>query len=156
MGVSKMNRATAYVIGQFVLFWIMAMALLAFPLDQTNELRLVGFVLIVAGFVVIGLAILEHMRRNGTLPYVTPTPNVGVGLIDTGVYARVRHPIYAGVLLGAFGVALVHGHLIPLLIAFMMLVFFTYKSMYEESLLRAAYPDYAAYMRDTGRFLPFR
>ena len=36
-----------------------------------------------------------------------------------------------------------------------MIGFFTLKARYEERLLSAAYPEYAAYMGRTGRFLPF-
>ena len=107
------------------------------------------------GFAVLMIAIWEHMRRNATLPNITPTPNAHVGLVDTGLYAYVRHPIYSGVLIGAVGVALAHGHLVPILVALVMIVFFTFKSRYEEGLLRAAYPEYADYMTHTGRFLPF-
>ena len=58
-------------------------------------------------------------------------------------------------LLGALGVALAHGHIAVLLIALVMIVFFTFKSLYEESLLRAAYPQYRDYMTRTGRVLPY-
>lgn len=150
-----MNRATLYVIGQFVLFWIMALVLVGFPVQSSTLMRIVGALLIVSGFLVLALAILEHQRRNAALPKIAPTPNPSVGLVDTGIYARVRHPIYTGVLLGGIGVALMHGHLIPLMVAMIMVIFFTYKSIYEERLLREAYPQYADYMRLTGRFLPF-
>ncbi len=150
-----MNKAQLYVIGQFVLFAVMALALIIFPPGQTLLLRVIGLVLIVIGFALLLLAIREHAAKNATMPNITPTPNAQVGLIESGVYARVRHPIYAGVLSGALGVALVHGHLVLLLIALVMIIFFTYKSRYEEQLLRSAYPQYVAYMTRTGRFLPF-
>ncbi len=150
-----MSRSGLFVIGQFVLFGIMAITLVVFPLGGSTPLRIVGLVLIVLGFAVLTLAIWEHMRRNATLPYVTPTPNRHVGLVDSGLYAYVRHPIYSGVLTGAVGVALAHGHLVPMIVALVMIVFFTFKSRHEESLLRAIYPEYAAYMTHTGRFLPF-
>ncbi len=150
-----MSRATLFVIGQFVLFGIMAVALIVFPLGGSTPLRIIGLLLIVLGFAVLTIAIWEHMRRNATLPNITPTPNAHVGLVDTGLYAYVRHPIYSGVLIGAVGVALAHGHLVPMIVALVMIVFFTFKSRYEEGLLRATYPEYAAYMTHTGRFLPF-
>lgn len=150
-----MSRATAYVIGQFILFGILAVALLVLPPGQTPLLRLIGLALMAAAFVVLGLAVLEFYSRNTTLPNVTPTPKQRAGLVETGIYRYVRHPIYTSVLSGALGAALAHGHVIPLLIALVLIVFFTAKSRYEESLLRAAYPTYAAYMTRTGRFLPF-
>ena len=52
-------------------------------------------------------------------------------------------------------VSVVNVGLLVLLIALLMIVFFTYKSIYEESLLRAVYPQYDQYATHTGRFLPF-
>lgn len=150
-----MSRAALYVVGQFVLFGIMAVALIIFPPEQLLLLRLIGLALIVAGFAVLALAVLEHQRRNAAMPNITPTPNARAGLVETGMYRYVRHPIYTGVLLGAVGAALAHGHFAVMLVALVMIGFFTYKSKYEESLLRAAYPQYADYMTRTGRFLPF-
>lgn len=150
-----MSRAWLYVIGQFVLFGVLAAALVVFPLTDGTLVRIVGLVLITVGFGVLALAILEHLRRNAGLPNVTPTPNSQVELVETGLYKHMRHPIYSGVLMGAMGVALAHGHLAVLLIALAMVVFFTYKARYEESLLRVTYPQYRAYMQRTGRFLPF-
>jgi protein-S-isoprenylcysteine O-methyltransferase Ste14 len=150
-----MNRAELYVIGQFALFALLAVSLIIFPPGQMSFLRLIGLILIVAAFVVLALAIREFRRRNAILPNITPTPNSSAALVSSGVYARVRHPIYTSVLLGAIGVALAHGHFAVMLIALVMVVFFTAKAKYEESLLRTVYPEYGDYMTHTGRFLPF-
>jgi protein-S-isoprenylcysteine O-methyltransferase Ste14 len=150
-----MSRANWYVAGQFVLFAVLALALVVFPTGQTPILRIVGLVLIAAGFVVIALAIREFTLRNRGLPNVTPTPTAHADLVQTGIYARIRHPIYSGVLLGALGVALAHGHIAVLGVALVMVVFFTVKSRYEETLLAAVYPQYADYRTHSGRFLPF-
>ncbi len=150
-----MSRAAAYVIGQFTLFGVLAITLVAFPPGQTPLLRLLGFALIVSAFVVLALAILEFQQRNATLPNVTPTPKQRAELVESGIYRRIRHPIYTAVLSGALGVALAHGHAAALLIALVLVAFFTSKSLYEERLLRAAYPQYTDYMTRTGRFLPF-
>lgn len=150
-----MNRAQLFVAGQFALFAVLALSLVMFPTGQTTLLRLVGFALVVIAFCVLALAIREHTVRNGMLPNVTPTPNQRAELVESGMYAHIRHPIYSGVLLGAVGVALVHGHFAVMLVALVLVAFFTVKSRYEESLLRGIYPQYGAYMTRTGRFLPF-
>lgn len=107
------------------------------------------------GVLTLGLAAYAYWQTNGTLPFITPTPDAQAKLVESGIYARVRHPIYTAVLLGGIGSALAHGHVVPLVIALLMVPFFTAKSRYEERLLRAAYPTYAAYMERTHRFLPF-
>ncbi len=126
--------------------------LIAFPAG--GGLVAIGFGLVIVAFAVIVLGILEHLRRNAALPNITPTPNQSVRLVDTGVYKWIRHPLYSGVILGAFGAALAHGHVVPLLLIVVFVVFFSLKARYEESLLRGVYPQYSEYMRRTGRFVP--
>lgn len=150
-----MNRAQLYVVGQFVLFAILALSLIVFPLGQTPLLHLIGLILIVAAFVVLALAIREFRLRNAMLPNITPTPDSHAALVSSGIYGYVRHPIYSAVLLGAIGVALAHGHFAVMGVALVMVVFFSAKARYEESLLRTVYPGYSNYMTHTGRFLPF-
>lgn len=150
-----MSRAAAYVVGQFVLFGVLAVSLVLFPIVDSGILRWIGAALVVAAFVLLALAIWEFQKRNATLPNVTPTPKQQADLVQSGVYRAVRHPIYTSVLAGALGVALLHGHVAVLVIALLMIPFFTAKSRYEETLLRAAYPQYDDYMTRTGRFLPF-
>lgn len=150
-----MSKANFYVAGQFLLFAVLAVALVAFPPGQLPAPRVIGLALIVVAFVVIALALREFALRNRTIPNIAPTPNRATALVETGVYARVRHPIYTSVLLGAVGVALAHGHYAVMLVALTLIVFFTFKSRYEESLLRRVYPQYDAYRARTGRFLPF-
>jgi len=150
-----MNRAGLYVVGQFVLFAVLAVSLIVFPLGQVPLLRLVGLICIAIAFIVLALAIREFRARNAILPNITPTPNSRAALVSSGIYAYIRHPIYTSVLLGSVGVALAHGNIAVMVIAAIMIVFFTFKAIYEESLLRVAYPEYGAYMTHTGRFLPF-
>lgn len=149
-----MNRAQVYVAFQFALFAALALALIVFPPGQTPLLRIIGLALIILAFAVLAAAVLEYRRANASLPNVTPTPDSHAGLVTSGIYARIRHPIYTSVLAGALGVALAHGHWLALLVALVMIPFFTAKSRYEETLLKAAYPQYEAYMTRTGRFLP--
>jgi protein-S-isoprenylcysteine O-methyltransferase Ste14 len=111
--------------------------------------------LVVLSVIVLALAVYAYWSVNQTLPFITPAPNTQANLVESGIYARVRHPIYTAVLLGALGLALAHGHLVPLLLVLILAAFFTSKSRYEEQMLHAAYPSYAAYMQRTGRFLPF-
>ncbi len=147
-----MSRAVLFVLIQFVLFGVFAALLIVFPVG--GGLVLPGFLIVIAAFAVIALGILEHMRRNAALPNVTPTPNQNVGLVETGVYKWIRHPIYTGVISGAFGAALAHGHIVPLLMTVVFVVFFGQKARFEESMLCSVYPQYAEYMTRTGRFVP--
>lgn len=150
-----MIKAYLYAVGQFILLGILAVALIVFPMGQYPVGRTIGLGMIAAAFVIIMLALREFAIRNRTIPNIVPTPTHAAALVESGVYSRVRHPIYSSVLLGSVGVALVHGHFALMLIALALIILFTFKSRYEETLLRAVYPQYDTYMTRTGRFLPF-
>src|SRR5215211_5741024 len=74
---------------------------------------------------------------------------IGLALIVVAVVvlalAVIAYRNANAVLLGGIGVALAHGHLAVLVIALLLIPFFTFKSLYEERLLRAAYPQYEDY-----------
>jgi len=145
-----LNRAQQFVAVQIILFAALGVALLVFPSEQSLPFRLLGLLVAVLGGFVGLLAIQQHPGG----PNVTPTPKETSPLLESGLYGQIRHPIYTGVILSGLGLAMFHGHLVPLLIAFALVPFFTYKSMYEETLLKQAYPTYADYMTRTGRFMP--
>jgi protein-S-isoprenylcysteine O-methyltransferase Ste14 len=149
-----MSRANGFVVGQFALFALFAAALVLLPIEGGGIAVLVGAALVLSAFMLLGFGVIEHLRRNASLPMMAPTPNARVGLVETGLYRYIRHPLYTGVLLAGFGTAIAHGHVLMLGLALVLTGFFTIKARYEESLLRRAYPQYAAYMKRTGRFLP--
>jgi protein-S-isoprenylcysteine O-methyltransferase Ste14 len=149
-----MNPSQRLVILQFALFAALGLAaVLTLPI-ATPLATAVGIVLALVGVGVIFAAIATHQQINRATPYITPDPNRKAGLITSGIYARLRHPIYAGVLLAAFGVALAHGGAIVWVVMAALYIFFYAKSRYEEALLLHVYPKYADYMKRTGRFLP--
>lgn len=150
-----MSRAQVYVAVQFALFAALAVTLFAFPPGQIPLPRIIGLILVASALVVLTLAALEYRRINASLPNIVPTPDARAELVTSGIYSQVRHPIYTAVLLGGLGMALAHGHGIPLLVAVALILFFIIKARYEETLLSKAYPQYTAYMERTGRFLPF-
>jgi protein-S-isoprenylcysteine O-methyltransferase Ste14 len=146
--------AMLFVLAQFILFGIFAFALV-FLQPASSPLSLqIGAVIALFGIGVAGLAIIEHFVRNASPPSIAPVPNQRAKLVTTGLYRFARHPIYTGVLCAALGAAVAHGNLIAVAIAILFIPFFTVKSMYEETLLRATYPDYDDYARRTGRFFP--
>ena len=79
----------------------------------------------------------------------------GGGLVTTGPYRWIRHPIYAAVCL--FVWACVAGH--PSLFSVGMAILVTGGSLVrivaEERLLVVRYPEYGAYARKTKRMIPF-
>jgi protein-S-isoprenylcysteine O-methyltransferase Ste14 len=77
------------------------------------------------------------------------------GLITSGPYRFVRHPIYLGEMVAGLGLVL------PTLISAHALVFAVFiaaqvaRTFYEERMLKTVYPNYADYARRTRRLVPF-
>jgi len=94
----------------------------------------------------------HHLRD-----YLTPLPYPvdHSQLVQHGVYAIVRHPLYASLL--CLGLAwtlwqLSLSHLLLLVVAFL---FFDYKANREERWLTERHPEYRAYARRVRKFVPF-
>ena len=93
----------------------------------------------------------EQVQLNKNLtPF--PTPKENGFLINTGLYKYVRHPIYSGIFLAAIGIAFYTSSYWQLVISFILLILFYYKSKYEESLLIETYKEYEEYKKVTRRF----
>jgi protein-S-isoprenylcysteine O-methyltransferase Ste14 len=103
----------------------------------------VGIVLFIAGALRLG--------RNLT-PF--PRPKRDATLVEDGVYAAVRHPIYGGLSLAALGWALVWRSPVTLGLSVLLFLFFDIKSRREEQWLRQVFPRYAGYQRRVKKLIP--
>ena len=83
-----------------------------------------------------------------------PRPKAGARLVRSGPYQIVRHPIYSGLLIAAFGWALLHGRWLGLLAAASLVHFFDAKATREEAWLVERFPDYLAYRERVVKLLP--
>lgn len=86
---------------------------------------------------------------------VFPEPKPKGRFVQGGVYAFIRHPMYAGVLI-------VFGSLVweffswdRLLALCVLLLVFVFKILDEERLLKARFPEYRTYCENTNRLIPF-
>ena len=76
-------------------------------------------------------------------------------LIRSGPYARIRHPIYTGILVAIFGTALSIGQYRAFAGMAIYIAGFAWKAQREERLLRREFgPDFERYRRETGVLLP--
>lgn len=103
----------------------------------------VGLVLVVVGLVIASKA-KRDLARNFT---TSPTPVPDGSLVETGIYGRMRHPMYLGVLLVSYGWAVLWGSWFALVGSLVMNAFLLYKSRREDRLLMGRYPGYAEYKR---------
>lgn len=106
---------------------------------------------LVGGLALIGLGVVELGPANLT-PFVTPT--AANELKTGGVYASTRHPLYAGVLLAAGGLAVTTESFQRVLVTVALYALLDAKAALEERLLEEKHPGYGAYAAATPRFLP--
>jgi len=85
---------------------------------------------------------------------VDPEPKPGATLVRTGVYRRLRHPIYTAMVLVVLGLFLKNGNLAVAMTGAALIVFLAAKVRVEERFLAARYPDYAEYRRHTWGLFP--
>jgi protein-S-isoprenylcysteine O-methyltransferase Ste14 len=113
----------------------------------------------VAGVALVGLAAIVFraaMRQLGTSLVASPMPVPHASLRKTGVYAVIRHPIYAAILSGVMGWSWLWNSAADLLLAVLCVVFFLAKSRYEEGLLAQTFPEYGDYRRRVPGLIPRR
>ena len=78
-------------------------------------------------------------------------------MMQTGLYARVRHPRYTGMMAAVLGACLVAGTLLLWVVAAAWWLLAVLAVALEERELRVRFGDaYADYARRVPRFLPFR
>jgi protein-S-isoprenylcysteine O-methyltransferase Ste14 len=76
-------------------------------------------------------------------------------LIRKGLYRRIRHPIYTGILVGVIGTGMIHGQLRDLLCFAILYVTFYFKAKREESFLYQEFgPGFTEHQSHTGMFWP--
>jgi protein-S-isoprenylcysteine O-methyltransferase Ste14 len=123
--------------------------------DWSGLLRLAGVVGGIA-LIVVGLVLtVRGVVDLGAAMTPLPRPRDDAELVETGAYALVRHPVYGGLILVAFGWAIVRASVIAIALAAALAAFFGLKSAREERWLEARYPGYAAYRARTRRFIPW-
>lgn len=153
----KGARGEWYVVAQVGLFALVVLGprtsagLPAWSATAVRATTVVGLALMLAG-ALLSVAGLLRLGPNLTpLPY----PKDCSELVDTGAYAIVRHPIYSGLILGAFGWGLwVHGWL-TLLWAIVLFAFFDVKSRLEERWLAEKFAAYSAYREHVKKLIPW-
>jgi protein-S-isoprenylcysteine O-methyltransferase Ste14 len=100
------------------------------------------------------LVVLRGLRSLGPTFSALPYPAEGGDLARDGVYAEIRHPIYAGVIGLALAWSCITLSLPALGLSVVLAIVLDLKARLEEAWLTERYPDYAGYARRTHRFVP--
>ena len=98
-----------------------------------------------------GISAVVRLGRNRT-PH--PAPRPGSTLVTTGIYARIRHPLYAAMMAMGLGWACFWSSGIALVLAVLFISFLHAKARFEERLLCARFDDYPGYAARVPRYLP--
>jgi protein-S-isoprenylcysteine O-methyltransferase Ste14 len=153
----KGARGEWYVVAQGVLFALVALGPRTWPglpswgQPMAGWSLWAGLALAGAGGL-LGLAGLLHLGANLT---PLPHPKDDATLVETGAYSVVRHPIYSGLIMAAFGWGLIVAGPFTLGYALILLIFFDVKSRREERWLAAKFPGYGAYQGRVKKLIPF-
>lgn len=120
-------------------------------IEVSNKGLIAGSILGILGLA-IGIASKISLGRNFR---VYAAPRRSGSLVTTGIYSKVRHPMYTGVVIGLAGYILAWGayHVWPLWIACAIL--YTIKGIKEDKILEAKFPEYKPYKNNTNRFVPY-
>ena len=110
-----------------------------------------GAALMVAG----GCLLFAGVFRLGANLTSLPYPKAHASLVQSGPYGLVRHPIYAAVILLAYGWAFAVRGWLTLVYAAALLIFLDFKAAREEQWLTDKYPEYPDYQRRVRKLIPF-
>lgn len=136
----------AALVGSFILYGLFLVP--GQPRSTDVRVLAVSDILLAAGMVW-ALYSLSYLRNRFS---IVPEAR---GLVTSGPYALIRHPIYLGEITAGFGLVL------PTLLSLHALMFGVFlgaqilRTYYEERVLRSAYPTYEAYAGRTRRLIPF-
>ena len=150
--MTKRLKGNLLVLGQFILLGL----LIFVPSSGLNTggfstfFVAISLVSMFLGFVILALSALA-LGKSLT---AHPMPSKNAVLVTDGLYRFVKHPIYSGLILLAFGLTIAGGFFPHVLFFIALVLLLNYKASFEEKLLASTYAGYAEYSKKTGRFIP--
>jgi len=118
--------------------------------DASEIVAFIGVILISLGS---GVLLFSFVALGNSLTAIAIPKDNGT-LVTHGIYSRVRHPIYFGLLVMCLGVMLDAGYWPQIIVVMLLYVLLSNKADFEESMLRDRYPQYQRYSERTPRFFP--
>jgi protein-S-isoprenylcysteine O-methyltransferase Ste14 len=133
----------------FLLIWVVDSFFLQISTFLSNYIsfyiRLVisGFILVIAVYLIrSGHVVVSHEQRPS-------------GVVSTGAFRYVRHPLYLGSIMFYLGLSVLTISLFALLLVVVIFLFYDYLASYEEKLMESRFSDeYSNYQKRTGKWVP--
>ena len=153
----KGARGEWYVVAQIALFLLVVFgpkSIPGWPARSALHMRIyamAGSFLLAMGFLLLIAGIWQQGSNIAAVPY----PKDSAVLIKSGPYRIVRHPMYSGAILMAFGWAFFIQGGLTLIYAGILFAFFDRKARREELWLRYRFSGYAAYRKRVNKLIPF-
>jgi protein-S-isoprenylcysteine O-methyltransferase Ste14 len=146
--MDDLQKGRLLVFAQFGLIIILAL----FPDSKSvnPQAEIAGTVLLFLGVILL----FAGFRGLGKSLTANPVPVDDGALVTTGIYARLRHPIYTGLLVLTMGLVVSSGVWTQLIPWFGLLGLLIYKMRWEETLLSAKHKGYAAYKSRVPALFP--
>ena len=120
-----------------------------FPKDQTS--KAIGLIIATFGFLLAKLA----FQPISFSEFIGIKPEQKRNLIKTGIYARMRHPLYTASILGVIGFVIFSPTYTNLLHAVCIVIYLLIGIQYEERRLVAHFgKEYEVYKKETPMLLP--
>jgi protein-S-isoprenylcysteine O-methyltransferase Ste14 len=152
------SRGEWYVVVQFALFALLAFGPRSWPGAPAWPAGLwaagtwLGLGLMLAGA---PLAVGGLRSLGGDNLTALPHPTETARFVERGPYKIVRHPIYSGLILGAWGWGLYQHSWLVLAYAAALAVLFDLKTRREERWLLERFSEYAQYRERVKKLLPW-
>jgi protein-S-isoprenylcysteine O-methyltransferase Ste14 len=136
-------------LGLFLALWVGDSFVLHLSTSLLNFVPL-HFRLVFLGVSLVGAVYLIRSGHIVVRPEARP-----VGVVTSGAFKYVRHPIYLGSLLTYLGLAISTGSVLSLALLVGISLFYNYIANYEEEVLQARFgEEYGRYKRRTGKWFP--
>jgi protein-S-isoprenylcysteine O-methyltransferase Ste14 len=105
--------------------------------------------------VAIPILILSYFLLNRSINIVFDKEQKEPKIIKSGIYSRVRHPIYLAPIIMYLGFIILSLSLLSLIIWILIIIFYYSMAKYEETLLLDKFEnEYRDYMKEVPMFIP--
>jgi protein-S-isoprenylcysteine O-methyltransferase Ste14 len=149
---SFFQRGGWWVLGQGALLSLLVICGILWHSQWQSKYSMACGIALLAIGSVLGIAGTLALGQNLT-PF--PEPVGTKRLVQHGIYARIRHPLYTAVICASFGFAILFRTWPGILSACALAIFLDRKARSEERSLQRAFPEYMAYQHRVRRFVPW-